>query len=69
LLHWTEKDVWNFIKTRKIPYNPLYNKGFLSIECEVCPTPIQKTEDAKVRRERDRDREKIKEQLRALGYW
>jgi 3'-phosphoadenosine 5'-phosphosulfate sulfotransferase (PAPS reductase)/FAD synthetase len=66
LLHWTETDVWNFIKMSKIPYNPLYNKGFLSIECEVCPTPIQKAEPAKVGRERDR--EKIMKRLRALGY-
>ncbi|UCD93052.1 MAG: phosphoadenylyl-sulfate reductase [Methanobacteriota archaeon] len=33
---WTNEDVWNYIKEYNIPYNPLYDKGFVSLGCEPC---------------------------------
>ncbi|TET90740.1 MAG: phosphoadenylyl-sulfate reductase [Methanomassiliicoccales archaeon] len=33
---WTKEDVWNYIKEYSIPYNPLYDKGFVSLGCEPC---------------------------------
>jgi phosphoadenosine phosphosulfate reductase len=35
------KDIWNYIKTNKLPYHPLYNKGYSSIGCKPnsCTSP------------------------------
>ncbi|MFQ6136361.1 MAG: phosphoadenosine phosphosulfate reductase family protein [Candidatus Hydrothermarchaeales archaeon] len=67
ILHWSEEDIWRFIKERKIPHNPLYDKGYRSIGCKPCtePTPEGGTE----RSGRAQDKEEIMERLRALGYW
>ena len=45
LLHWTSQDVNDFIKTNNIPYNPLTNKGFVSIGCQPCTRALQPGED------------------------
>src|SRR5438132_13969727 len=31
LLHWTRRDVWNYIVNNDVPYNPLHDEGFPSI--------------------------------------
>ena len=31
LLHFTEKDIWKYIKNQKIPYVSLYDKGYRSL--------------------------------------
>src|SRR5438874_376041 len=31
LLHWTKKDVWNFVVKNDVPYNPLHDHGYPSI--------------------------------------
>ena len=31
LLHFTEDDIWNYIKQFKIPYNSLYSRGYRSL--------------------------------------
>jgi len=45
LLHWTEQDVWEYIKKEDIPVNPLYfSKGgyrYRSIGCACCTEPIE----------------------------
>ncbi|MFQ6059836.1 MAG: phosphoadenylyl-sulfate reductase [Thermoplasmata archaeon] len=33
---WTNEDVWNYIRNNGIPYNPLYDKGYVSLGCEPC---------------------------------
>lgn len=35
---WTKDDVWEYIKTKKLSYHPLYKKGFLSLGCKPCTT-------------------------------
>ncbi len=52
ILHWTELDIWRYMKKNKIPFNPLYcadyvkknfgwkNKRFRSLGCEPCTVPI-----------------------------
>lgn len=37
LINWSWKDVWNYVKENKIVYNPLYNKGYVSIGCSPLP--------------------------------
>jgi len=44
LLHWTEKDIWEYIKRENIPFVDLYRskdgKRYRSIGCECCCSPI-----------------------------
>ena len=42
ILEWTEKDVWNFIKERKLEYCSLYDDGFRRIGCIFCPMATKK---------------------------
>lgn len=45
LLHWTNEEVGNYIHSAGIPYNPLHDKGFVSIGCAPCTRAIQSGED------------------------
>jgi phosphoadenosine phosphosulfate reductase len=40
LASWTSKDVWQYIRENGVPYNPLHDRGFVSIGCEPCTRPI-----------------------------
>lgn len=50
LIEWTEAQVWDYIKTHKIPYNPLHDKGFPSIGCQPCTRSIMAGEDIRAGR-------------------
>lgn len=50
LLSWSEKDVWNFIKNKEVPYNELHDKGFPSIGCQPCTRAVEKGEDVRAGR-------------------
>ena len=39
LADWTEKDVWNRIHERELPYHPLHDQGYASIGCTHCTKP------------------------------
>lgn len=45
LLHWTTEEVTSFIKEQHVPYNPLHDKGFVSIGCAPCTRAIRPGED------------------------
>jgi phosphoadenosine phosphosulfate reductase len=36
---WTEKDLWQRIFDRDLPYNPLHDQGYASIGCAPCTQP------------------------------
>ena len=36
ILHFTEMDIWQYIKNHQIPYCSLYRKGYRSLGCEPC---------------------------------
>ena len=40
LANWTGEDVWDYIRRREVPYNPLHDQGFRSIGCEPCTRPV-----------------------------
>lgn len=40
LSHWTSKQVWTYIRDHQVPYNPLHDRGFISIGCEPCTRPV-----------------------------
>jgi phosphoadenosine phosphosulfate reductase len=37
IIDWTDADVWEFIKSRNLPYCRLYDEGFTRIGCVMCP--------------------------------
>ena len=37
IIYWTERDVWEFLNSNKIPHCELYDKGFTRIGCICCP--------------------------------
>jgi phosphoadenosine phosphosulfate reductase len=40
LAAWTSDEVWREIHARKLPYNPLFDRGFRSIGCAPCTRPV-----------------------------
>jgi phosphoadenosine phosphosulfate reductase len=36
IANWSSADVWMYIRSYEVPYNPLHEKGFVSIGCEPC---------------------------------
>jgi len=40
LAAWSETDVWNYIRARRVPYNRLYDQGYRSIGCAPCTRPL-----------------------------
>ncbi len=47
ILHWTELDVWEYVKQENLPVNPLYfaknGKRYRSLGCMPCTVPIPST--------------------------
>ncbi len=50
LASWSEKDVWDYIKDKGIPYNPLHDKDYPSIGCQPCTRAILPGEDIRAGR-------------------
>lgn len=50
LINWTYNDVIDYIKKNNVPYNPLHDKGFISIGCAPCTRAIEAGEDARAGR-------------------
>lgn len=50
LADWSEDDVWHYIRSNKVPYNALHDKGYPSIGCEPCTRSIQPGEDVRAGR-------------------
>lgn len=40
LANWTSKQVWNYIRENDVPFNPLHERGFISIGCEPCTRTV-----------------------------
>jgi phosphoadenosine phosphosulfate reductase len=45
LADWSWNDVWHYIATRQVPYNPLHDEFMPSIGCEPCTRAIAVGED------------------------
>jgi phosphoadenosine phosphosulfate reductase len=50
LLHWSYEDILDYIKKNNVPYNPLHDKGFISIGCAPCTRAIEPGEDPRAGR-------------------
>jgi phosphoadenosine phosphosulfate reductase len=40
LAHWTRQQVWDYIGENQLPYNALYDQGYMSIGCKPCTRPV-----------------------------
>jgi phosphoadenosine phosphosulfate reductase len=47
ILDWTHDDVWNYIRAKKLPYNPLHDKGYPSIGCAPCTRAVESGADSR----------------------
>ena len=68
ILHFTEQDIWDYIHKYKVPYNPLYERGYRSIGERDFTKPV-KDPKSRERAGREKEKEKIMARLRALGYF
>jgi len=75
ILHLRERDIWISIFKYEIPYNKLYRLGYRSLGARCAtgrasdiPAWMQDLENTPERVGRGREKEKMMDQLRALGY-
>ncbi len=50
LIEWSEQQVWDYIREKNIPYNPLHDKNFPSIGCQPCTRAVEPGEDVRAGR-------------------
>jgi len=50
LLRWTHRDVWAFVVTHDVPYNPLHDQGYPSIGCWPCTRAVAAGDDERAGR-------------------
>jgi phosphoadenylyl-sulfate reductase (thioredoxin) len=56
LVRWTFDDVREYASTNDVPYNPLHDRGYPSIGCMPCTTPVAPGEDPRAGRWRGREK-------------
>jgi phosphoadenosine phosphosulfate reductase len=45
LLDWSEEEIWEYIRKKRLPYNSLHDSGFPSIGCAPCTRAVPPGED------------------------
>jgi phosphoadenosine phosphosulfate reductase len=50
LADWDEADVWGYVMSNDVPYNPLHDAGYRSIGCIPCTRPTQPDEEERAGR-------------------
>jgi phosphoadenosine phosphosulfate reductase len=50
LAHWSDANVWEYLRTFEVPSNPLHQRGYPSIGCEPCTRPVADGEDPRAGR-------------------
>lgn len=50
LAHWSEREVWAYIRLHQVPYNRLYERNYPSIGCAPCTRAIGPGEDLRAGR-------------------
>ncbi len=67
ILHFSEKDVWDYINFFGVPYVNLYKKGYRSLGEK--PFTKKATAGGGERSGREKEKEQLMANLRKLGYW
>ncbi len=65
IFHWTDKDVWDFIREQKMDYCQLYDEGYKRIGCIFCPMSNKKSIE-RDRKKYPRIEKKIKESIQYI---
>ena len=47
---WTSDQVWEYIRTNDVPYNPMHDRDYPSIGCTYCTRPVKPGEDPRAGR-------------------
>ncbi|HEX9186480.1 MAG TPA: phosphoadenylyl-sulfate reductase, partial [Vicinamibacteria bacterium] len=50
LAAWTTDDVWSHVRAHRVPVSPLYERGYASIGCAPCTSPVRLHEDPRAGR-------------------
>jgi phosphoadenosine phosphosulfate reductase len=50
LADWSRDEVWSYLKTHRVPYNALHDRGYASIGCAPCTRAIEPDEDERAGR-------------------
>lgn len=50
LAAWTWEHVWHYIRSHRVPYNPLHDQNYPSIGCTHCTRPVAPGEDPRAGR-------------------
>jgi len=50
LVNWTLDGVWDYVRSHKLPYNPLHDEGYPSIGCAPCTRAVSPGEDQRAGR-------------------
>ena len=66
-MHFSEKDIWDYIKRFDVPYVNLYDEGYRSLGEKVFTRKAKKGEGE--RSGRESGKEIVMRRLRKLGYW
>ena len=61
ILHFTEKDIWDYIRKYNLSYCSLYDQGYRKLDCKPCTEIVSEERNYK-------EEEMIKDRLRRLGY-
>ncbi len=62
--HFSQDDVWEYIKKYNLAYCSLYDKGYNNIQCTPCIESLKPKDEKLTKKEED----EIKKRLKALGY-
>lgn len=50
MVNWKREQVWDYLRTHKIPYNPLQDRGYRSIGCQPCTRLAGEADDERAGR-------------------
>ncbi len=67
LAAWTHEQVWAELRRLQVPVNPLHQRGYVSIGCAPCTTPVRPGEDPRAGRWRGRAKTECGLHLRPLA--
>jgi phosphoadenylyl-sulfate reductase (thioredoxin) len=56
LAPWTHAQVWEYIRENDVPFNALHSRGYPSVGCWPCTSPVREGEDARAGRWRHREK-------------
>ncbi|HEY6097991.1 MAG TPA: phosphoadenylyl-sulfate reductase [Anaeromyxobacter sp.] len=56
LAAWRSEEVWGYVRRFAVPTNPLHQRGYPSIGCAPCTTPVKLGEDPRAGRWRGREK-------------